>query len=166
MAARASEGQARAVELRWREQVKEQYAIHVAPFVARDRQNLKYLLSGFTIPEALRLLEGAIQYWPILRREPYLAKLPPTPVFRDLFWMRDHVQSFLIDMERRQEQQQKMNANYAVMPARPPCEETTTEMEVVPEEPPAPAPPRLSLTEMVLVAKKKLREERKEAANG
>ena len=154
IAARALVGQVRAVELQWRTLVKARYGIAVAPFTARDRQNLKYLLSGFTIPEALRLMEMAVEHWSSMRREPYLAKLAPTPVFRDFFWMREHVQSYLVDMERRSQEQRRLNEQYLTPPPQPPDPET------VPEEPGVVAPPRFSLTQMMAAAKKKLREER------
>ncbi len=154
MAARASEGQVRAVELKWRELIKGQYGISVASFTVRDRQNLKHLLSGFTIPEALRLMEGAVLHWPLLRREPYLAKLPPTPVFRDLFFYREHIQSFLADMDNRLRKQQELNERYVSPPPQLP------DPVGLSDEPSIPAPPEMKLSAMVEAARKKIREER------
>lgn len=154
MAARASKGQLRAVELHWRELIKEQYSINVAPFTVVDRRNLKHMLSAFEIAEVLYLLEGAIKFWPSLRRESYMAKIAPTPVFRDFFWHREHIQSFLATEEGRRRKEREFHQKYA-HPAKAPHEEV-----VVVDEAPASALPEMKLSEMVEAARAQLRKEK------
>ena len=102
---RAAAGQVRALELRWRTLVKERYNLFTPAFTGRERAALRDLVEKYPAAEVVSLLEGATREWPSLRAEPYL-RLPHSPVFRDFYWQRESIRSFLHKRDRQREKEQ------------------------------------------------------------
>ena len=94
--ARATSGQVRAFELTWATLLTNKHKFRVVPaLTAKQRQNLRDLISRLGPPEALALINFSVKNWQQVRL--IHTFLPVKPVFDSLYFHRDKFLAFMTD---------------------------------------------------------------------
>lgn len=127
-------GHVRAFELTWARLVNKDSVIVHKSFTDRERGNIKDLIDRFGSDDALLLMKWAVDSWQTLAKLPYL-RLPPTPVFSDLYFQRERIWATWKAEEQKREELKEQLAER---------ERVEEERKILSEK-----PPQKSLSQMV-----------------
>lgn len=98
----AKQGKHIGLEHVFRDEIKKRFGVKVFSFTDQERGNLSMLVNDLGEGTGAFLVD-AITNWKELTTEKYLQFLPPTPVFKDLFFNRQRIISCLASLKRKEE---------------------------------------------------------------
>jgi len=136
---RALEGNIRAIELRWRQEVSEHHDMNTPTFTDRERGMVRDLIERMGTNEAIRLMIWTVRTWRSHLAYISLTGIPPLPIFQFFYSRRDIFFALMKQHQRNMQYHEKQMS-----------ERKEREAAIAQER------PKISLTEMV----RKIQEEK------
>ena len=104
---KSQEGNIRAIELRWAQEVLDAHDFRPPVFTDKERGHVSDLIQRMGGETTVKLIVWAARTWRSHLPHPSLAGIPPLPIFQFLYFRRDIFLVIMMDSEKRQETFQK-----------------------------------------------------------